>query len=81
MTPALFTQDGDHFYALESITVTGTIGDILTIEQRAADDGNVGINAITVEVNAIPEPGTWALLLGGLGMMSGRQVLRRKRTD
>ncbi|MEJ0000124.1 MAG: autotransporter-associated beta strand repeat-containing protein [Verrucomicrobiota bacterium] len=40
-------------------------------------NSTTGVDAIEVEVDVVPEPGTWAMLLGGLGLLLFWQ--RRKR--
>jgi hypothetical protein len=37
-------------------------------------------NDIDVELIAVPEPGTWASLLGGIGMLLAWQRSRRRRS-
>jgi autotransporter-associated beta strand protein len=44
----------------------------------AANDGNGGSD-IDAELVAVPEPGTWASMLGGLGMLALWQRNRRRR--
>jgi hypothetical protein len=44
----------------------------------ALNDGNGG-NDIDVELVAVPEPGTWASLIGGIGMLVVWQRSRRRR--
>jgi hypothetical protein len=39
-------------------------------------NSNTGVDDIDVEV--VPEPGTWAMMLGGLGLLVFMQRLRRK---
>jgi hypothetical protein len=34
-----------------------------------------------IVLTAIPEPGTWGMILGGFGMLIGFQRLRKRRTD
>lgn len=33
-----------------------------------------------LNVNAVPEPGTWALIIGGLVLLLGRQMVKRRHT-
>jgi hypothetical protein len=37
-----------------------------------------GGNDIALQLMAIPEPGTWATLMSGLGMLMGLQRFRRR---
>jgi autotransporter-associated beta strand protein len=45
----------------------------------AANDGNPGNDIAIEELAAVPEPGTWASLLGGIGMLIAWQRTRRRR--
>ena len=40
---------------------------------------SIGSNSIDLQVIAVPEPGTWAMLLGGIGMLGFWQRSRRLR--
>ncbi len=39
---------------------------------------NIGATANDLELLAVPEPGAWAMLLGGLGVLAGYQRMRRR---
>ena len=86
-TLAGFTAyNGEFFDILNASSVTGTFA--------AIDGANLG-NGYTFEVeyqanqvdlvvngpvsSATPEPGTWAMLLGGLGIMAGVYYRRQRR--
>jgi autotransporter-associated beta strand protein len=43
---------------------------------QAVDSGGTDV---ALELTAIPEPGSWAMLLGGLGMLTAWQTKRRRR--
>ena len=69
------TGDG-HTYGVFDFTVSGTVGDTLTIsdstDQTGVITGNgyytVGINAITA--NVVPEPTAWLMLLCGIVLLA-----------
>jgi len=80
-----FYVEGAHSYDLFSAT-THVIGDFLAL----IDWGNLDPNAIidnisfdgstlSFEMTQVPEPGTWALILGGLGVLGYLQRVRRNR--
>jgi hypothetical protein len=84
---------GDQRWATEALTtnlLTGLGAGTYTIDVFGAapsSDGthfesNTGANfgaTFTVQAAAVvPEPGTWAMMIGGLGMLFGFQALRRK---
>ncbi|MDR1145457.1 MAG: PEP-CTERM sorting domain-containing protein [Verrucomicrobiales bacterium] len=65
-----------------TLTVFGEIGDLLTFTDQTEYDGvsdhsfgNIGIAAVTAL--AIPEPGTWALIVIGLGTLIGCRCFRK----
>ena len=41
-------------------------------------DTDNGLSAVTLTTIAVPEPGTWAMLVSGLGVLSFWQRSRRK---
>jgi hypothetical protein len=43
-----------------------------------AQGGNSGIGVGTPSVDAVPEPATWAMMIGGFGLVGG--ALRRRRS-
>ncbi|MDR1305773.1 MAG: PEP-CTERM sorting domain-containing protein [Verrucomicrobiales bacterium] len=75
------TGDGNTSGIL-TLTVSGEIGDLLTFTNQTeyagvsnTQFGNVGIAAVTAL--AIPEPGTWALIVVGLGTLIGCRCFRK----
>jgi hypothetical protein len=79
------TADGNgtgqgHTYGVLDLSVSGTIGETLTIESLTDRTGVVGGNGYTttafnaITADSVPEPGQWALLLCGVGLFA---VLRR----
>ncbi len=74
------TYNGINFYtlaefdALMSIQVSSTTVDSATFAGGATvNNGNV------MEFTVVPEPGTWAMMAGGLGMLAFVQSLRRRK--
>jgi autotransporter-associated beta strand protein len=66
------------FYGSES----GSFGNIVVNGPAIFDsinynDANFGGNAISVTLTVVPEPATWASILGGLGMLVAFQRMRR----
>jgi len=65
--------------------VGNTIGDVIvgTQEYALSYTGSFGTNSTTggndVVLTAIPEPGTWGMILGGFGMLVGFQRFRKRR--
>lgn len=67
-------------YIAESVTGDVTGGEIVVRLQRATDGvGNIHLNALAAvgSVAAVPEPGSYALIAGMLGLTS--MMLRRRR--
>ena len=67
-TPALTLQPGDYFEH-----ITGTISPGTTAMP------NTDINVGAFAAGAVPEPGEWALMLAGIGMIGGAMRLRRRQ--
>jgi len=67
--------------------VGNTIGDVIvgTQEYALSYAGVSGTNSTTggndIVLTAIPEPGTWGMILGGFGMLIGLQRLRKRRVS
>jgi autotransporter-associated beta strand protein len=62
-----------------SNTFTYGAGWQFTIEYAATATGGTGGNEVVLEMTAIPEPGTWAMLFSGVGMLIVWQHGRRRR--
>ena len=60
---------------LEISITTGVQSGNYTYEQR----GNPNQTYYLATVEAVPEPSTWALLVGGMGMLTFGHRLRRRR--
>jgi hypothetical protein len=84
------TVDGNgtgegHTYGVLDLSVSGSIGETVTIESLTDRAGVVGGNGYTttafdsVTANPVPEPGEWALLLFGLGLFAGVQRHARRQ--
>ncbi|MDR1145872.1 MAG: PEP-CTERM sorting domain-containing protein [Verrucomicrobiales bacterium] len=70
-------------FGILTLTVSGNIGDTLTFVNEietfgitGLGDPSVGIAAVTAWAIPIPEPGTWALIVVGLGTLIGCRRLR-----
>ena len=61
----------------DSFTFVGT-GNPTTLSLAATVEGNGGVFFDKVSVDAVPEPATWALMIGGFGLAGA--ALRRRRT-
>jgi len=65
--------------------ITNTIGDVVVAGQEFAISytGNYGANSTIggsdIVLTAIPEPGTWGMILSGFGMLIGFRKLRKRR--
>lgn len=71
---------GDNRFAIE-----GTDGDSLTKVQWVATGGAVGRHKQTrvedvIGTSAVPEPGTWGLMILGIGMVGGAMRGKRRQT-
>jgi hypothetical protein len=74
--PNLFGTGGHMLWKTGSFTFTGTGHD--TIQLQATTPGNGGVFFDNVSVSGgVPEPATWALMIGGFGLAGG--ALRRRR--
>ena len=54
----------------------------LSASELSLDDGSdilSGDNGATLEILAVPEPATWAMIMGGMGLLLGVQKMRRNR--
>ena len=72
-----FMQGGTGFFGVTSTTAFSSI----TINGTGTNNvffDNVSSGAATAAVSAAPEPGAWALMLGGVGAMG--MMLRRRRS-
>lgn len=74
-------------YTPFSVDVTSVLqahlGQTLRLRFAAVDNVsimNVGIDAVDIDTAAIPEPGSWALMIGGIGALAfARSRVRRSR--
>jgi len=74
--PGLFGTGGAMLWQSGSFTFVGTGHD--TIQLAATVPGNGGVFFDNVSVSgAVPEPATWALMIGGFGMAGA--MMRRRR--
>jgi hypothetical protein len=73
--PLLFGTGGHMLWQTGSFTFTGTGSDV--IQLRATVPGNGGVFFDNVSVSGAPEPASWALMIGGLGLTGA--TLRRRR--
>ncbi|CAM3231472.1 PEP-CTERM protein-sorting domain-containing protein [Sphingomonas antarctica] len=79
-TPIRFTN-GDNFIGLRAVTATGTYyGYAFTTNNVLNSVGfeNVADRVVTA-IQGVPEPASWALMLGGFGVI-GTAVRRRQRS-
>lgn len=69
----VYTSDnGDVFNIYYASNADGTgLGDNIVLRSVSASD--------TLEYLAVPEPSTWAMIVGGVGMLLGAQRMRRAR--
>ena len=70
------TGTGSNVFAQGS-SITASNGEVFAIHY--AYDAGFGATDIALELIAVPEPATWAMVLSGFGMFVGFQRLRRNR--
>jgi autotransporter-associated beta strand protein len=70
-------NSGSHSYSGAEGTPVTVNGQAFTFTYAANSDA--GASANDVALQAVPEPGTWAMVVGGLGMLSFFQRARRNR--
>ncbi|MEP2101127.1 MAG: PEPxxWA-CTERM sorting domain-containing protein [Parasphingorhabdus sp.] len=63
---------------LESADSFNVVGDRLNLNFRASDPGDY-VRVLTA-APAVPEPATWAMMIGGFGLVGGAMRRRRKMT-
>jgi hypothetical protein len=74
------TPSGDDTYSNGEAIIDATptaAGNTETLTP-ALDSGNTYDRAFSVDLSAVPEPSTWAMMLGSLGVLVGLQHLRRR---
>ncbi|MGB8356946.1 MAG: PEP-CTERM sorting domain-containing protein, partial [Chthoniobacteraceae bacterium] len=76
-----FAADGvDNTIGDVYVTVNGVKQEFaLSYTGEFADGANATIGGNDIVLTAIPEPGTWGMILGGFGMLIGFQRLRKRR--
>jgi len=74
--PGLFGTGGAMLWQTGSFTFVGTGHDTLTLAATVPGNGGVFFDNLSVS-GAVPEPATWALMIGGFGMAGA--MLRRRR--
>ena len=60
--------DSSHTYGALCLTVSGTVGEVLTftMTNEGGNNSSIGIQAATVTINSVPEPHTASLIGSGL---------------
>lgn len=74
-TPNFSGQAGHERFAFVNLTAQGGTFDRIVFSQTSG--GGLEFDNFTVGANAVPEPGTWAMMILGFGAMGA--VLRRRR--
>ncbi len=74
------TPNGNSF-TLATFTGTGPdgINNLFTTDGTLPSGYQILYNANSIVLAAVPEPGTWAMMLGGVGMLSFYRRLRRRK--
>jgi len=70
---------GTTLFTPSSVFFTATSGGSFTfgIGTHSADNIGTLLDDVKLDIGAVPEPATWALMIGGFGMAGG--MLRRRR--
>lgn len=75
---AFISTIGEQLYTNTEDTPTFRVGDF----ELTDFGGGAGRYALTIALapNAVPEPATWAMMIGGLGLVGGAMRYRRRTT-
>jgi hypothetical protein len=77
--PSQFGTVGGMLWKTDSFTFIGAGHDSIVLTATVPGNGGVFFDGISVNGQAVPEPASWALMIGGFGMAGA--MLRRRRAS